>query len=509
MGYYNAGGIYISSFQRIGPVQLGWLQSHFDNSSSIGLLRSRHAPYLIDFFLQQFKSSGDALATTAIYRGSEELTRALADYLERLHETQPDVLADTATHYLAEWSGSQKRYLRRFLDVDVDEPLYELTASTEDVLTFLNQVAARETQFVGTESRLKRIIETLADLAIGASGDVDVKLRHLKSQRDQLTRQIDELEGGGEIETYHETAIRERFAGAMSDLVQLQGDFRAVEDRFKEITREVQKRQLSSDVSRGEILGEALDAEDSLKNEDQGVSFDEFARLILSPAKQEHLDEVIREVTRLESLASNRDGLSRVSEMVPSLTAEARKVLRTYGRLSTTLRRLLDRDARSSRQRLAQVIDEIRALAVQVSDHPDRNSASSLELDCAIDIFLPLERPLWSPPTEFAAVAMSANKIDDDDRFAAFSDLALMKSLDWNRLRERIAENVIEGGTISLAELVSQSLGNDAVDVMGLIQIAHEDDHRIDASVRHTIRVRMADDSEIELDIPEVTFTHE
>lgn len=476
------------------------------------MLRSPHAPFVIDFLCRQFKGTDGGETGGQIFVGREDLVRSLSDYLEQLHETSPDALTGTAEHYLADWSGPGKRYLRRFLDADADEPLYELTSSTEDVITFLDQIARRESQFVGTESRLKRIIAALSDLAVGASEDLEIRLAHLRKQRSEIDAQIASLESGGNVQTYHETAVRERFAAAMSDLIHLQGDFRAVEDRFKQITRDVQKRQLGADVSRGEILGEALDAEDSLRGEDQGVSFDEFARLILSPAKQERLDEVIREVVRLESLAGEHDAIARVREMVPSLTAEARKVLRTYQRLSMTLRRLLDRDARSSRQRLASVLDEIRSMAVRLSDDPGRDASCSFAMQTLPKIALPLERPPWSPPTEFNNVKMQTMVVDDDDRMTAFSDLAMLKSLDWNRLRKRIA--VATGsGPIRLAELLQDDSvesntrnRHDAVDVMGLIQIAHEDHHRIDHQRRQRLRVRLQDQREVELDVPEVIF---
>ncbi len=493
-------------------MQLSWLQSHFENSSSIGLLRSPHAAYLIDFFCLQFKRSVAGDSGGEIYVGRDALLRGLTDYLERLHTTLPDVLTNTAEHYLAEWCGPGKRYLRRFLDADVNEPLYELTSSTEDVITFLDQVARRESQFVGTESRLKRIIATLSDLAVGASEDSETRLTHLRQQRSDIDAQIAALESGGDVQTYHDTAIRERFAGVMSDLVQLQGDFRAVEDRFKEITREVQKRQLVADATRGDILGEALDAEDGLRGEDQGVSFDEFAKLILSPAKQEHLDGVIREVIRLEGLAAERDGIARVRDMVPSLTAEARKVLRTHQRLSTTLRRLLDREAHGSRQRLASVLDEIRSMGVQLADDPDREASCSFAMEQLPTVALPLERPVWSPPTEFGEVAMRTSVIDDDDRLAAFSDLAMMKSLDWNKLRKQIAGATTDED-VSLQVLLEQSDSSDrpndtydAVDVMGLIQIAHEDLHTINHRIRQRLRVRLQEDRTVELEVPEVVF---
>ena len=198
-------------------MQLGWLNSFFENSPAIGLLRSAHAPYVIDFLSSQFKGDG------AVSRGMRELTESLRTFLQRLHETHPDVLTDTAENYLASWCGSKKRYLRRYLGADHDEPLYELTSSTEDVLTFLHQMARRDTRFVGTESRLKRIIETLGDLALGASDDVPRRLQHLREQRDTIDQQIAAIEAGGAIETYSGTAIRERFGDALSDLMQLQG----------------------------------------------------------------------------------------------------------------------------------------------------------------------------------------------------------------------------------------------------------------------------------------------
>ena len=486
-------------------MNLSWLQSHFDNSSSIGLLRAKHAPYLVDFFLQQFKSSGEHASGENIHRGMHTLAQALRDYQERIWEAYPDVLTGSAQEYLAEWSGPNKRYLRRFLDSDYDEPLFELTAATENVLTFLDEVARREQQFVGTESRLKRIIDTLADLAIGASDDVQQRLQQLREQRETIDAQIQEIEAGGDVQTYQETAIRERFASAVMDLIQLQGDFRAVEDRFKDIARDVQKQQLATDATRGEILGDALDAEDTLKSEDQGVSFDEFAKLILSPTKQEHVESIIRQVTSLESLVADHDGLDRLSNMVPALTAEARKVLRTYQRLSTTLRRLLDRDARSERKRLGQVLDEIRSLAVRISDDPNRAAAIDIQIDHQLDVFLPLERTFWSPPTEFDSVELRTHEVDEDDRMAAFSDLALLKSLDWTRLRKRIRDGS-ENGIVDLAELVQQSETIDAVDVMGLIQIAHEDDHEIDTTRSEKVVVRLTDGREALLEIPTVVF---
>ena len=154
-------------------------------------------------------------------------------------------------------------------------------------------------------------------------------------------------------------------------------------------------------------------------------------------------------------------------------------------------------------------------MGVRLADDPDRESSCSFTMDQLPAIALPLERPVWSPPTEFGQVEMQASVVDDDDRLAAFSDLAMMKSLDWNRLRKQVA-GATTTEDITLHELLEQNDssdhpndGHDAVDVMGLIQIAHEDRHPINHRVRHQLRVRLQDDRSVELEVPEVIFKYQ
>ena len=63
-----------------------------------------------------------------------------------------------------------------------------------------------------------------------------------------------------------------------------------------------------------------------LKREDQGVSFHEFFHFILSPAQQDKLETIIRQLVRIEELAEQAEGLQTVGRMMPLLVAEAEKV---------------------------------------------------------------------------------------------------------------------------------------------------------------------------------------
>ena len=100
-----------------------------------------------------------------------DLLAALAEYQEELRETDPDQLIAKPETYLTDWSGPDKLWLRRFLEAGRDEPVYQLTPATEDVFVFLDRVLEQDPGFVGTESRLKLVIDTLDDLVVGASED--------------------------------------------------------------------------------------------------------------------------------------------------------------------------------------------------------------------------------------------------------------------------------------------------------------------------------------------------
>jgi hypothetical protein len=278
-------------------------------------------------------------------------------------------------------------------------------------------------------------------------------LRHLRSEKLRIEQEIAQIEAEGVVTRYKPVQIRERFATAVSLLKQLQGDFRAVEEKFKEITQQVQKRQSEGRDSRGGILEFALDAEDVLKREDQGVSFYEFVRFILSPTQQEKLATIISQLNQIAELAEQSDGLETVGRMVPMLLEEARQVMRTNQRLSTTLRRLLDAGAQRDRQRVAQLCRDILGLAASMVSDPPRD-AVSVEVETKIAMVSPFARTFWSEPHRFAAVDIAEHVLDEGRRADAFRLLADMHRLDWRRMRQQVRLSVARHGMVTLSRLL-------------------------------------------------------
>ncbi len=465
-------------------MQLDRLLSFFSSNPSAKLLRATHAPQVIYFLYRHFKESGN-LSTP-----HSELVQVLSRYLEELHETEPDILRERAEAYLTLWSTGETRWLRRYFDTQHAESVYQLTPHTEDVLKFLTDILERTLGFVGTESRLTRILETLSDIVVRGSADADRRLEHLRAERDRIDEEIRSIKAGDTVSTHSPTAIRERFADVVSDLISLQGDFRAVEESFKAITRDVQKQQTEATDTRGVILGSALEAERRLKEDDQGASFEAFVRLILSQTRQDELEKIIAQLDEIEELAAHDAGKERIRGMVGSLSAEAGKVLRTTRRLSSTLRRLLDTRASTSRLRLATVLREIQAAAVRraetlpASGLPTSGpSAIGIEIFTELDLYNVFQRTFWQSPVEFDEVKISNDEPDEDDRLVAFRHLAEMQRLDWETMKSNIESLVQTRSRLTLPDLLeTYPPTSGSLEVLAYIQLVHDQGHEVDDS---------------------------
>jgi hypothetical protein len=475
------------------------LRTFFEASPTARLLRSDLAPLVIDFLQRTFKSD------EAISWGQTELRTRLICYQEELHESDPNLLTGAADRYLTQWADAG--WMQRYLEAASTEPQFQLTRYAEEAIHFIDSAIDRDRSLLGTESRMRLVIDTLEDLVRGASADPQQRLQYLRKQREQIDEEIAAINAGKSVQVYRPAQIRERFQTAIELLKALQADFRAVEERFTEIAREVQKFQASGD-SRGEILGFALDAEDLLKQQDEGLSFFAFVEFLFSPTQQAALRKTIEDVQQLAALAEEGESKTRLRRMVPSLLAEAEKVMRTTARLSATLRRLLDARAAAHRVRLATVLRDIRQYALQLRSAPPRES---VELSVASDLQInsPLARTFWTPPTTFDAATPSEHVIDITKTIQVASLFASLQRLDLRKLRAVIREGTFDGQTETLGHLLHRHPPQGGVvEVLGYLQIAHDDGHSIDSQLSETVTIAAPRHRQapLRVKVPHVTF---
>jgi hypothetical protein len=481
------------------------LLMHFESAPAIRLLRAGNAPYVIAFLHAQFKSSGE------ITIPHSELLPALGAFQEEVQQHYPDALKDKPETYLADWCSPEKLWLHRFLEAGRDEPIYQLTPHSEDVIEFLHQSLHRDIGFVGTESRLRLVIETLQQLVVGASDDPTVHLDELRKQKEDIEQQIAALESGEAVNVFHPTRIREQFNLAVTMLKELERDFRAVEARFREITQDVQQRQLKGMDTRGGILSDALDAEEALRTDDQGVSFYEFFRLIQSNEQQQKLRTIIQRLNQMQELAEQQEGLQTVRRMMPLLLTEAAKVTRTERQLSTTLRRLLDAQAFHERVRTAELLREIRGLAAAMSARPPIRDVA-IEVDDAISLHSPVSRQFWSEPAEFETVDLTEQSVDTDARDEMFRQLASLHRIDFSTMRANIRSAAAVRGTITLPEILDEHPpASGMMDVLGYLQIASDDGHLIDHDLPEEVLIPsgLNQHRSLVVTVPRVTFVHQ
>lgn len=495
------------------------LQRFFASSPAIHLLRSPNAPWVLPFLYQQFKLNGH------ITRVHSELLAELDRYLAELHLTAEESNAGTsfttrqqsAESYLSTWCSGSTGWLKRFIDDEHTEASYQLTADSELVLAFIHKATGQHVA-IGTQAHLRSILNLLNEVAsedavANPSIAAQLRIATLKSERAEIDRQLRELQSDPEPNPNpnRRTAaadagalVREQFSMAVAQLEQLKSEFRAVEERFKSITRGVQQRLLDTTASRGQILEYALDAEDVLQTSEQGRSFFEFLKLVHTPEIQDQIAAIVHRLSQLDALADQQESLHSLRGMVPTLLAEAEKILRTTQHLSSTLRRLLDSRSTQHHQQLTVLLRDIRAQATHLAAAPPVDIGLDVEVE--LDIQAPFERPFWSQPDPFAVVDLQTLPVDIAQHERAIEQLVALERIDWQTLRRNITLLTSQEAEVTLVALLERfPLETGTIELLAYLQIAHEDGHEIDRTQTVELHTRWDDIPRI-VRLPEVTF---
>lgn len=485
------------------PMHIDSLQQFFASSPAVRLIRSPHAFWIVDFLHQQFKRSD------GITRPHGELVAELEGYLEQLAATR-EIAADAknksqdADAYLTMWCSGSIGWLKRFIDADATEPSYQLTAEFEKALAFVEQ-ASRPVQFVGTESRLRSILAGLGEVVAGVSQDPKLRTARLQAQRDAIDAELAAIDKSPDAGKLSSTQVRERFALASQQLRQLRSEFRTVEDRFKALTRGVQQRVLAASDSRGDILQFALDGEEALKRGDQGQSFFEFLRLLHSPESQDRINVLVAELGKIEAIAADIDDLDAVRTMVPTLLAEAEKILRTTQHLSRALRRLLDSRSTQHHQQLASVLRDVLSSAAELAHKPPANIGIDIEVE--LEIQCPFDRPFWMATDPFDEVDLQTTSIDATHQAAALEQLVALERIDWTTMRRNVSQLTERAGEVDLPTLLREfPAQGGAVEVLVYLQIAFDDGHRVDRTRQIELPTELSGSLARRLSIPHVVF---
>lgn len=410
-----------------------------DSHPTVRLLRLDNAPLIISFLFLQFKKNNNIILS------STEVTTRLSDYLYNLRERYgEEVYPDTAKNYLDRWADYG--FLRKYYPSSSDDPLFELTPAAEKAMDWIMDMDRKE--FIGTESRLLKIIGILNEIVHKSSDDPQKRLEELEKQKHEIEKEIEKIKAGI-IEKLNETQIKERFFDVYDTARKLLSDFRQVEYNFRELDHKVRERQLDSTVKKGKLLDDVFESHDYIWNSDQGKSFRAFWEFLMSPQRQDELNELIELVTALPVIQEIKHD-DFVERLKVNLIEAGDKVNKTIHHLVEHLRRFLDDRAILENKRITEIINEIKSLAIEAKENPPKDKGFML-LENRPSVELIMERPLWSPSNnlEIESVLMEEGSADDIDTDALYRQIYM----DPAELKERIQEALKSQTQITLKQL--------------------------------------------------------
>jgi len=432
---------------------------------AVNLLRAQNSAMLLGFLHRVFK------AQHRVTVPESQIQPLLENYLEEIRTAEPDAYPMSPGQYLTSWCEEGRGFLRKYYGEKLEEPVFELTSGAEKALRWMDQLS--ETEFVATESRLESIFNGLDDILKNSNPDVEERVRQLQQEIERLRGQMDSIRASGIAPTYTPVQVNERYSGILATARELLGDFRLVEENFKKIAQDIAEQQTNPDLSRGAIVGRMLDADEALKNSEQGQSFYGFYRLLLATERQNQFRAALRAVVSLQDLNPALRANSILNGLISNLLAEGEKVLESHQRMSTNLRRVLDTTRIKDRMKVLELIHEIQAAALPLRDNPP--DADVFETDGVLAPFSVMSRPPWQAPTE---VAM-AGEVEEADHAITKDDLNKFLNLSRVRIseiRKRVREALDGQPSISLEGILEKHPPKDGmIEVIGYIMVALED----------------------------------
>jgi hypothetical protein len=454
-------------------MDLDQIAYQLENSTTLKLLKSEYASLAVGFFFYAFKKN------YKVQIPEVELRAMLEIYLQQDPEKTNSV--QLADRLLTMWCDDKHRFLRRFYDHESDTPIVELSYDTERALEWVESLEKRE--FVGTHSRFFMIFENLRTIVEQTHPDPQKRLKFLEQQKKEVSQEIKEIQQTGTYKRMDATQVRERFLNLIDDSRRLISDFGLVEEIFKELTQKIKEKKLIEFVTKGQILGEILDAYDYLEDSDQGKSFNAFWDFLMSSDMQRDLNEMIQQVLSAEEIQSyikemgNPYYSTQLKKLKANLLQVGKKVLQSKLRLSEELRKLLHQKSLQENKQVTNEINEIKKCFIENKElFLNLADKEFLHIEFLPEIFLPMERPIWNLSSDLffeQSSKLEYGENDQDLKETQLEDLRRSFYLNPEELKKKILALIENREELTLKEIVTKyPIEKGISEVIGYLDIA-------------------------------------
>ncbi|MCK5648073.1 MAG: DUF3375 domain-containing protein [Gammaproteobacteria bacterium] len=332
-------------------------------SSALRLLGADHFPLLASFFYLAFIQKNRRAIPY------QELIALLDHHLADIAETYGDKLyPKPAKAYIDDWINLKGGYLRKYLPQQGEEPECDLFPEVEKALRWLEELQGR--RFVGTESRLKLVLQLLQDLVQGTSADKEAKLQALKQKKTELEQEIIAVEQGMDS-GYSQTQVREHMYLVSDMSRQLIGDFRQVEANFRDLDKETRKKITVSGSKKGKLLDQVFSNQDVIDDSDEGKSFSAFFELLMTPDMRTTLRKNLKQLLSLEHSKEFAQNDDLLLHLYAYLLDAGTKVNSTKQLITDQLRRYIQEQSQDNK-RLIELIRKFEAKTHELEPDPSQ-----------------------------------------------------------------------------------------------------------------------------------------
>lgn len=360
-----------------------YIKRLLQSEPSFVLLRSHSAHLVITFLYAQFRQNSISVIP------SDELEISLASFLQDHKEDEKDLEGDInneadtlftlqetadaqlrARKYIQSWCSEEKGYIRRYYNAE-NIPVIELTPSIERLFTFLDESEPKT--FVGTESRFRTILHQLRELNQNINEDVEFRIASLQKRRAEIDAEIAQIQATGQIKTFTNVQIQEELEEIIRNSRSLLGEFRQVEENFREILQGIYKRQSELEATKGTILGYTLDTDAKMRESAQGQSFSSFWNFIAQDTENEIANlahDIVRSLEEQndQSVLSERGNIDFLLQLKRNLYNAGHKIVDQNHTLTEKINRILKQQSANERQQIRELTTEIKQLMHSYTD---------------------------------------------------------------------------------------------------------------------------------------------
>ncbi|KAA2239504.1 DUF3375 domain-containing protein [Chitinophaga agrisoli] len=442
------------------------------------MLRLQNARWVLPLLYKVFKEENRFLVEekTFIQLVAEALS-AHSDGTENLEEANI-VFGENeearSRKYILNWV--QKRILQDFNDAE-GVIQYQLSAHTERVFQWFSTLQKRH--HVGTESRFKLLFNSLRDIVEHTEDDARKRLEMLKDKRAEIDKEIKAIELGIAPDSYSNSQVQERLELFTRLCYELVGDFREVEDNFKQIHRSIVEHHTRTEQHKGAILGYAFEAYDELRGSPQGKSFYAFWDFLISRAGQEEWKELMEELVALlqeREIPADEPFIHNVKSM---LLEQGRAVYDANDKMAEKLSRIISEKEIARHRRLRRQISGIKEMVFDLMDQPDLDAG--ITIDEGVEIRMIMDRKLQTAPKKGPAPVVqpstAAEQIADPERFSRIMNTSF---IDRRQLWAKVEQALQVQQVISLKELLEiVPLENGLAEVVSYFRFVREKPNKV------------------------------